>query len=344
MVKNTLKQGREEGKGIEEHKASYPKQLELFLILEPEEKAYSNTIELYDFLPKYFVVNGRKKENTIPEAIERIFEFRGKLYELTINPAIIKTRAGSFIKCYPGDREEIIEDVLRKFACEQTFPFLDDIPSVKFAISQIRKHLKTINHNFSHAEIVEALKICFGTALHIRALDGSESYHTHMFQSLYLATKEETRAGGQPKSFVRLNELVARSIKRGSFRRINYTYLMSFKNSLARRLYKRLSHLYIYANFFEKDNSHSLLLSTILRDFGLTVYADIRNNVRVVKKAFEELKAKGVISEYAIEQANNPQIKGDVKFVVKSSYHFGSDMKAANHRYNVNQQKLAEIH
>lgn len=343
MVKSTSKQDNKV-KRFEDYKHSEPKQLELFLLEKPDERKYSNTIELYDALPKYFVPNGRSKENKIPDIITRIFEFKGKLYELKIIPATIETKTGSAMRCYPGEREEIIEDVLRKFACEQKSPFLDDIPSVKFAISQIRKHLKTIKHNLAHAEIVQALEICVGTTLKIRALDGSESYHTHMFQSLYLATKEETRTtGSEGKNFVRLNELVANSIRRNTFRRLNYECLMSFKNSLARRLYKRLSHLYTYADGLEPENSYSLLLSTILRDFGLKEFARVRDNIRIIKKAFDELIEKGVIASYAIEKASNPQMEGDVKFILKSSYHFGSDMKGANQRHKENQVKLTTI-
>lgn len=338
---NSIPEQDNKVKRFEDYKPSEPRQLELFLHDNLDERKYSNTIELYDALPKYFVTT---KERTLPEAIERLFEFRGKLYELTIKPAVIKSSSGCFMKCYPGEREEIIEDVLRKFACEQKFPFLDDIPSVRFGIRQLRKHLKTIKHNFSHTEIVQALEICVGTTLKIRALDGSESYHTHMFQSLYLATQEETRTtGSEGKNFIRLNELVANSIRRNNFRRLNYECLMSFKNSLARRLYKRLSHLYTYADGLEPENTYSLLLSTILRDFGLRERTRIRDNIRIIKKALDELKEKGVIADYMTEKASNPQTEGDVKFILKSGYWFGSDMKGANQRQKENQIKLATV-
>jgi hypothetical protein len=325
---------------MEEYKYSEPKQLELFLLIEPEEQQYSNTIELYDFLPKYFVINGRSTKKVVPPAIERRFEFRGQLYTLTIKPARIKNKLGNYINCYPGEREEIIEDALRKMACEHKFPFLDNLPSVAFTIYQLRKHLKDVHHSFTHAEIVEALNICVDTTLEIKSIDGKTYYHTHIFQSLYLNTREDAK-NYQKKSFVRLNELVANSIQYNTFRMINYDNLVTMKNPLARRFYKRLSHLYTYANFFEPDNSYSLLLSTILRDFALTPYADIRNNIREVKKALDELKEKGVISSYTVEKANNPQFKGDVKFMLKAGYGFGHDMKRANQKQLDNKAKLS---
>lgn len=325
---------------MENHKYSEPKQLESFLLNEPEEQPYSNTIELYDFLPKYFVINGRSRKKVIPPVLERTFDFKGQSYILTIKPARIKNKLGNYVNCYPGEREEIIEDVLRKMACENKFPFIDNLPSVAFTIYKLKKHLKDTHHSFTHSEIVEALNICVDTTLEIRSMDGKTYYHTHIFQSLYLNSPEDSR-NQQKKSFVRLNELVANSIQLNTFRMINYDYLMSIKNPLARRMYKRLSHLYTHANFFELDNNYSLLLSTILRDFGLKIYADIRNNIREIKKALEELKEKGILSSYTVEKTNNPKLKGDVKFVLKAGYNFGSDMKKANQKYLDNKSKLS---
>lgn len=73
-----------------------------------------------------------------------------------------------------------------------------------------------------------------------------------------------------------------------------HSCLMSFKNSLARRLYKRLSHLYTYADGLDPENTYTLLLSTILRDFGLRERTRLRDNIRLIKKALDELKEKGV--------------------------------------------------
>lgn len=40
-------------KKIDKYEKSKPVQLELFELMNPSEKDYSNTIELYDFIPKY---------------------------------------------------------------------------------------------------------------------------------------------------------------------------------------------------------------------------------------------------------------------------------------------------
>lgn len=40
-------------KKLEEFRSSKPEQMHLFEMLAPEDKKFSNTIELYDFIPKY---------------------------------------------------------------------------------------------------------------------------------------------------------------------------------------------------------------------------------------------------------------------------------------------------
>ena len=41
-------------KSLEAYNRTKPEQLALFELLAPEEKNYSNTVELYDFIPKYY--------------------------------------------------------------------------------------------------------------------------------------------------------------------------------------------------------------------------------------------------------------------------------------------------
>ncbi len=46
---------REKAKPFERYEQKKPIQLTFFEILEPENKQYSNTVEIYDFLPKEFL-------------------------------------------------------------------------------------------------------------------------------------------------------------------------------------------------------------------------------------------------------------------------------------------------
>jgi hypothetical protein len=108
-----------------------------------------------------------------------------------------------------------------------------------------------------------------------------------------LQSRDDWKEHGQKtRAYVRFNPLVAEGIKNRTFRQLNYEKSMSFKSTLARQFYKRLSHYYTHASFV---NTYNILLSTIIRDFGLTTYAELRNNLRDVQKALTELKERETI-------------------------------------------------
>lgn len=56
---------------IDNYEKSKPVQLELFELMNPSEKDYSNTIELYDFMPKYFWGKADRIQGKFLEPIER---------------------------------------------------------------------------------------------------------------------------------------------------------------------------------------------------------------------------------------------------------------------------------
>ena len=62
-------------------------QLDLFEFIQPKEKHYSNTIELYDFMPKYHWGKVERINDTFLKSLERSFECRGTKYKIEIKPA-----------------------------------------------------------------------------------------------------------------------------------------------------------------------------------------------------------------------------------------------------------------
>ncbi len=53
----------------------------------------------------------------------------------------------------PVEEEELIEDTLRKFACEGQRFFLDDQAGVTFMLYQIQQELKCLGHTYNIREI-----------------------------------------------------------------------------------------------------------------------------------------------------------------------------------------------
>ena len=72
------------------------------------------------------------------EILKREFEFRGEKRILKIRPAVIEdSRNGTVKQMYPGRREEIVEEVLRKLAVEGGGIFLDNKAAITFSVWQM---------------------------------------------------------------------------------------------------------------------------------------------------------------------------------------------------------------
>lgn len=105
-------------KNLNEYDQSRPTQLTLFELLLPQEKGLSNTIELYDFIPKYHWGKVERIGGEFLRSLEREFECRGQKYKVKIRPASIEDKDGKERYYYPSKREELVEDALRKFVAE----------------------------------------------------------------------------------------------------------------------------------------------------------------------------------------------------------------------------------
>jgi hypothetical protein len=340
MVSSTIKTQNQ--KSLEDCITSKPKQLLLFEFthLDALRKhqinadTRSHTIALYDFMPKYFW--GKLQEKRVngvfltPE--KRDFAYSGINYKLVISPASIEEPDGSFKHYFPGEREELVEDALRKIATEGSGLFIDDQAGVAFTIYQLQAELKKRGHTFSYDELKQALMICNATHLKLVTADGHAVLASTIFETVGMRTFEEWKGTGQKtKCFVRFNSLVTQSIRDHTYRLLNYEKAMTYKSVIARQLHKRLSHHFIYASAMKPP--YNILLSTIIRDCGLKFYKQLRDNLRDVKKALDEMKEKGVIFDYRVEKtldAKNRNKLLDAKFFIIASHSLCSEMIQAN--------------
>jgi hypothetical protein len=118
---------------------SRPLQLQLFQTFLPEDQdKYSNTIELYDAIPKYFPskhMGTRRIHGTYLPILTRSFEHKSEAYKLEIRPARLSDKDGTEREYYPTHREELVEDALRRIACDRlNGVFLDDRAGVQYAL------------------------------------------------------------------------------------------------------------------------------------------------------------------------------------------------------------------
>jgi hypothetical protein len=318
-------------KRLDDYDRSKPVQLTLFELLLPNEREFSNTVELYDFIPKYHWGKVQRINDKFLDSLEREFECRGVKYKVKIRPASIEDRNGVERYYYPSKREELVEDALRKFVAEGQGVFLDEQAGVTFSLYQLQEELRQNGHSYSKDQIKDALLICARTNMTVTTDNGSSVLVSNLFETLGLQTRDDWKEqGNKSRAFVRFNSLVTKSITSRTFRQLNYEKVMSYKNIIARQLHKRMSHHYIQASV---ANPYHILLSTIIRDLGLTQYAQLRDNLRDVQIALDEMVEKKVLLSYKIEKVleNSKRAKLlDAKFVLIPDPAFTSEIIGAN--------------
>lgn len=318
-------------KKLNDYEQSKPVQMELFEALMPADKQFSNTIEFYDFCPKYVYWRVERLQDKFLDRIEREFECRGANYRLSIDPAKIKDSDGVVRDYFPGVIEELVEDALRKLAVDGHGLFLDDQAAVTFTLYELQQELAKTGHTYSLDQIKKALMVCVGTTIHLTTDSGETVFSDHLFETVGLNTREDWKGQGKrTKAFVRFNSLVTKSIKEGSWRQFNYEISMRFKHIVSRQLNKRMSHNFTQANLAA---NYAISLSTIIRDFGLTPYTYMRDNLRYVQKALDEMVEKRVIRGYEVKNIYDTERKNklvDALIEIKPDIYFANQTIQAN--------------
>lgn len=320
-------------KDLVEYKQSQPEQLKLF----ESEEGYSNTIELYDSMPKYYFggVEREKGKNvdSLP-ILNREFMHRNRNYKLSISPAAVQDKkTGKTINYYPSQREEIIEDVIRKISTKPNRAILfDNDIGVKFTYYEVQQELKKIGHGYSIDQIKLGIEILNKSVLETTSKEGNEiSITSSLFSYVGKETKE---MNGKEKVVVIFNPLVTRSINHGTYRLINYDKLMKMKMPLSRWLHKRISHIFIQAALTKPYN---ILLSTIVRDSGMKNYKTISERMRQVEKSLDELKNNDVLSDWKVDTSGYKQKNKilDALYLIYVSETFVADAKKATKFTNI---------
>src|SRR5499426_2871620 len=158
-----------------------PQQLVLFQTFLPEDdtdEKFSNTIEFYDAIPKYFsnprLMESMRKDGIYLPRLERDFQHRGETYKVTIRLARLTGRDGMDKEYYPGPREELVEEALRKLACDRlNGVYLDDQAGVQFTIYELRQELVARGHGINVPDLVESLKIGNLATISVQKADGT---------------------------------------------------------------------------------------------------------------------------------------------------------------------------
>ncbi len=331
-------------------------QMALFELLDSSDTEYSNTIELYDALPKG-VWSGKKKRgdkadidasqpsavSELPKVITRPFKSRGTSYQMKVKPAIIErvddTGEVKTLVMFPGTREELIEEALRKFAV-QGQGFESDNTSkdvgVFFSVNQLRKELARTGHSYSAQEILEALDIMSSSLIEVSQTGRSRTKETirgNMLGSMLIASREQYLENSAVKCYATFHPLVTQGIRTQQFRIYDYSVSMSMRSDLGRYMYKRLSHYWVQASL---DHPYEFKLTTFLSQSPRGLSERMKDNLRAVRNALKSLVDEDVIlpewEEIMIKNAADKRIVDDVGFRLLPSESFIKFMMKANRR------------
>ena len=333
-------------KKLEEYKKNKPVQLEFFFLDDEEkrEKHFSRSIEIYDLAPKY---NRSKRLERVQdkylEVINKNFAIGDDSYNIVISPARItkKNKNGEIISekdFYPGRREELVEDALRKLACDGNGIYLNDgdknYVGVVFTLYELQQELKRTGHNYNITQIKDAILICNKTNLEISFSGGRKIKSSTMFEDIGLTTQSDwVGTGKKDKAYVRFNSLITESINSKQFRLYNYEKSMLLKADLARFLHKKMAMRFKQASAL---HHYSPLLSSIIRDSGSVYYDKISNNIRQLRLSLDEMKKSEILSSYKIENIYNDKDKRkitDAKITLIPHFKFVKEMKFFNKKY-----------
>ena len=326
-------------KELSKYTQTKSEQLDLFSILDASLKDYSNSIELYDTMPKYYVGGIEREKGKLVDSLPiltREFMHRKGHYKLDISPAAIHDKkTGKTIHYYPSQREELVEDALRKIATKgKAKEFEKDGEKkvgVTFSYYELQQELERMGHGYSIAEVKLAIEILSKAVIEITSKDESISMTNNFFSAV---GKETQELGGKEKVVVIFHNLVSKAINTGNYRLFNYDKSMKMKMQVSRWLYKRISHIFIQATI---DNPYPIKLSTIVRDSGTKEYKTISERARQVEKCLDEFKKKeiGVISRWEKFPEKEKNKILDIKYLLYMSEDFVSDAKKASAITNI---------
>jgi hypothetical protein len=328
---------KKEEKKLSQYKQHKPEQLTLFEMGLPKDQRYSNTLDLYDFMPKYVWGKVRRINDKFLDSIEREFEYRQVRYKIKIRPASLEDKKGRERYCFPAKREEIVEEALRKLIVGGQGIFLDGDLAVVFTLYQLQQELKRNGHTYSTAELKDSIRILNDTKITLLT-EGGEEIGFHPIDTYGFAGED-----GEEKTFVKFSTLVKNTIKNGRFRLYNYETVLSYRSVIARQLHKRFGHHHVTASITKPFN---IKLSTLIRDFGLTRYEKLSHNIRDVELALQEMKEKEVVLFYKTEKifdARKNNKLTDAKFTLTPSIKFESEIILANKRQKDRRETVEKL-
>jgi len=310
----------------------------------------SNTVDLWERIPKYFLSPQEQKRLRTSEGLAKPYTqeyiLRGqngeKLpYKVKIQPALIEQPEGEYKAFFPTKSEEIIEEVLKKIFTEQNLGIHDAHNReswVKFSYSMINKELRKNKCSRTHQQIKHSLEVMSKCILTVYE-DSKEIYSNPIINNYIKVDRKQYLDNTQALHVAQLSVFISHAVNTLQYRQFNLRRLTACKEQLSSWILKKLIARFTYASL---TTTHDLYYSSIkAASLLLRANKDGKNREKVIA-ALEELKAKGTIYSYKTEEKREGRKIIDVKYTITPTPDFSKEQKAANARANMIKDKAAK--
>lgn len=314
-------------------------QLNLFGFVDTDmrrRKEYSNSVDLYDSLPKY---SWDQRELDVDEDTSRVRSIKlgGQEYNIEVTPAFF-TRDKRKIFVFPGAREELVEEALRKLVVDGNGTTHGGEVGVFFTMYQLQKELADNGRTYSFAELSEALDVLNRAFIRISTTGGSAVLSSPLFPTVITRSRSDYLKAPNEKCYVRFNVMVTESILNLRYRRYDYKLGMSIKSHLARWIHRRMSQNWTQAS---TDKPYTFSQTSYLQASPRGLSETMSENTRAVKSALETLIKHGIVDRYEADPEKEGRRIVDVHYRVYATQKFVSQTISHNaHRNEVSAQKF----
>lgn len=305
------------------------------------EDSRTNMVALYDLAPRfvYKVKDGREARQKV---IEREFTFANKRYRITLKPTQIQMDPkdkDSVVDRYLGEREQIVEEVIRRLASKRNRLRLHDNNKLRFVftIYEVREELARVNHTYSLDEIYQAITLLNEVRLRIEEI-GDKS--APLLSAPVFPVMGMRRRGmqGDHDTFVEFNPMVADAIRMLSFQQVDYELLMRIRDPIARWLLKRL-HLQITGS---GEPIQQITAMEIQRNSGMSDWKAKRNLLRRITQSVEVLQQNGILEIIDMEEHVHNKRKTDITYTIRATPFFMEEVRYSSELAEENLKALTE--
>lgn len=304
-----------------------------FVANDPDRADMSNTLVLWDSFPTYHIPRElqrlhRDEHGRLP-IFHRTLEYQGTPLTIQVQPAVFfDEETEKETAFYPGETEELIEEVLRKMLAQQNDFTARQLrsPTVSFSLWQIQEELRKRGKARSYKEIVQALEILGQTVLTIK--QGKRAFCSDVILSVVGVSRRQYLKDPSSQWQATMHDFVAGSIMKLDYRQMNYGLLMALSSQIGRYFFRRLSSRYIYADV---KQPYRFTYQDFMRDTAFFASDRTDRHIKAIDRALEELKSQRVIMTYSKNEVRGKRNKlMDVEYSLFASFPFVTAMKAAN--------------